>query len=114
MYLLCSTRICRRCSNPMVCLPHGLPFLSRSLTPDGIHTRVTRHRRSSPTRLVVCFVDRLDAVLAEKTETTPQKSARPAQPGEMEVPLDLLQVPDLLGGGGWTRTNDLRIMRPSL
>ena len=62
----------------------------------------------------VNFVDRLDAVLAEKAETTPQRSASPAQPGEMEVPPDLLQVVDEIGGGGRTRTYDLRIMRPSL
>ena len=62
----------------------------------------------------VCFVDRLDAVPAEKAETVPQQSARPAQPGEMEIPSDLLQVVEEIGGGGWTRTNDLRIMRPSL
>jgi Sigma-70 region 2 len=29
-------------------------------------------------------------------------------------PPALLQVIENLGGGGWTRTNDLRIMRPSL
>ena len=40
----------------------------------------------------VCFVDRLDQVPAELAETTPQQSAPPAQQGEMEVPLDLLQV----------------------
>jgi len=62
----------------------------------------------------VCFVDRLDGVPAEKTETTPHQSATPAQLGEMEVPPDLLQVTDLIGGGGRTRTYDLRIMRPSL
>jgi len=62
----------------------------------------------------VCFVDRLDEVSPKKAETTPQQSATPVQPGELEVPLTFLQVPDLIGGGGWTRTNDLRIMRPSL
>ena len=62
----------------------------------------------------VNFVDRLDAVLAEKAETTPQQSATPAQQGEMEVPPDLLQVVEGFGGGEWTRTTDLRIMRPSL
>ena len=62
----------------------------------------------------VCFVDRLDQVSAELAETTPQQSATPAQQREMEVPPDLLQVGDLIGGGAWTRTTDLRIMRPSL
>jgi integrase len=62
----------------------------------------------------VSFVDRLDAVFAETSETSPQQSATPAQPGEMEVPPDLQQVVDPIGGGGRTRTYDLRIMRPSL
>jgi integrase len=67
----------------------------------------------------VCFVDRLDGNPAEEAETTPQQSATPAQPGpaqpgEMGVPSDLRQVVESIGGGGWTRTNDLRIMRPSL
>jgi integrase len=62
----------------------------------------------------VNFVDRLDAVLQEKAQTSPQQSATPAQQGEMEVPPDLLPVVEEFGGGGWTRTNDLRIMRPSL
>jgi hypothetical protein len=60
----------------------------------------------------VRFVDRLDEVLAENAETTPQQSASPAQQGETAVPLDILQVVEESGGGGWTRTNDLRIMRP--
>ena len=64
----------------------------------------------------VCFVDRLDGIPAEEAETTPQQSATPAQPGpaqpgEMGVPSDLRQVVESIGGGGWTRTNDLRIMR---
>jgi hypothetical protein len=62
----------------------------------------------------VCFVDRLDGVPAEEAKTSPQQSARPAQQGEREVPHDLLQVVDKIGGGGRTRTYDLRIMRPSL
>ncbi len=62
----------------------------------------------------VCFVDRLDDISPDRVELTPQQSATPAQQGEMEVPPDLLQVADLFGGGGRTRTSDLRIMRPSL
>jgi hypothetical protein len=62
----------------------------------------------------VCFVDRLDGVRAEEAETTPQQSATPAQQGEMGVPPDILQVLESTGGGGRTRTYDLRIMRPSL
>jgi hypothetical protein len=33
---------------------------------------------------------------------------------QMELPPDLLQVVEEIGGGAWTRTTDLRIMRPSL
>ena len=62
----------------------------------------------------VCFVDRLDEASPEKAETTPQQSATPAQLDEMEVPPDLMQVIEGFGGGGRTRTSDLRIMRPSL
>jgi hypothetical protein len=32
----------------------------------------------------------------------------------MEIPPDLQQVVESIGGGGRTRTYDLRIMRPSL
>jgi hypothetical protein len=62
----------------------------------------------------VCFVDRLDRVGAEEAKTSPRQSATPAQEGETEIPPDRLQVVEGIGGGGWTRTNDLRIMRPSL
>jgi integrase len=62
----------------------------------------------------VSFVDRLDEVPAEKAETTPQQSAPPAQPDVIEIPPDILQVLESNGGGGRTRTYDLRIMRPSL
>ena len=62
----------------------------------------------------VCFVDRLDEVAAEEVKTSPQQSAPPAQPSEMEVPPEILQVIESTGGGGRTRTYDLRIMRPSL
>jgi integrase len=62
----------------------------------------------------VSFVDRLDEVPVEKAKTSPQQSATPAQQGEMEVPPDLRQVVEGIGGGGRTRTYDLRIMRPSL
>jgi len=57
---------------------------------------------------------RLGKVLPEKPETTLQQSARPAQQGEIEVPPGLVKVVEEFGGGGWTRTNDLRIMsRPT-
>jgi len=56
----------------------------------------------------------LDAVPAEEVKTSPQQSATPGKPSEMEVAPDLLQVVEDIGGGAWTRTTDLRIMRPSL
>ena len=62
----------------------------------------------------VCFVDRLDEGFPEEARTSPPQSATPAQPGEMEISPDLLQVVEGFGGGGRTRTYDLRIMRPSL
>jgi hypothetical protein len=62
----------------------------------------------------VSFVDRLDEVPVEKAKTSPQQSASPAQPREMEISPDLMQVIEGAGGGGRTRTYDLRIMRPSL
>jgi Phage integrase family len=61
----------------------------------------------------VSFVDRLDTVRKEKVATTPQQSATQTQPGleeETEIPAE---VADLIGGGGWTRTSDLRIMSRS-
>ena len=62
----------------------------------------------------VFFVDRLDGGFPEEARTSPPQSATPAQPSEMEIPPDLLQVVEGFGGGGRTRTYDLRIMRPSL
>jgi integrase len=62
----------------------------------------------------VSFVDTLDAEPGQHGETTTQQNATPAQQSpqsETEIPSE---VADLIGGGGWTRTNDLRIMRPSL
>ena len=62
----------------------------------------------------VAFVDRLDAIPAENPKTSTQQSATQAQPdfdGQEEIPPELV---DLIGGGGRTRTYDLRIMRPSL
>jgi hypothetical protein len=62
----------------------------------------------------VAFVDRLDAIPANNPKTSTQQSATQAQPdfdGQEEIPPELV---DLIGGGGRTRTYDLRIMRPSL
>jgi len=52
----------------------------------------------------VAYVDCLDV----KSEKKPQAPAQPRQQVETEIPLEVV---DLIGGGGWTRTNDLRIMR---
>jgi integrase len=62
----------------------------------------------------VSFVDRLDTVPVKELKTSPQQSATPAQPRDMEIPADLAQLVEEIGGGGRTRTYDLRIMRPSL
>ena len=66
----------------------------------------------------VSFVDRLDEVPEQKEKqeekTTSQQNATQAQPApeaETAIPPELV---DLAGGGEWTRTTDLRIMRPSL
>jgi hypothetical protein len=61
----------------------------------------------------VSFVDRLD--VNDKTQkTSPQQNATQAQqPVDRETVIPS-EVVDLIGGGGRTRTYDLRIMRPSL
>jgi len=65
-------------------------------------------------RANVSFVDTLDAKPELIQETTPQQDATAAQqPAESGTEIRS-EVADLIGGGGWTRTNDLRIMRPSL
>jgi len=56
----------------------------------------------------VNWVDSLDA------KTTPQQSATQTQPPGRDENAYASQVVDGFGGGGWTRTNDLGIMRPSL
>jgi hypothetical protein len=58
----------------------------------------------------VSFVDRLDTNPGNNVETTWQQSATPraTAPGRQdEIPLEVI---DLIGGGGRTRTYDLRIM----
>jgi hypothetical protein len=62
----------------------------------------------------VSFVDTLDTKQKPVEQTSPQQNATQAQlttEPESEIPSELA---DLIGGGGWTRTNDLGIMRPSL
>jgi integrase len=62
----------------------------------------------------VSFVDSLDRAPEEPEKTTQQQNATQAQPPENCGSGIPAEVTDLIGGGGWTRTNDLRIMRPSL
>ena len=70
----------------------------------------------------IAFVDKLDEAgkpaneeAAEpEPETTPHQSAPGTHQAENALEREIAQVADLTGGGGWTRTNDLRIMRPSL
>ncbi len=62
----------------------------------------------------VSFVDRLDEAVEQVEKTSPQQNATQAQlPEESEAGIPS-EVADLIGGGAWTRTTDLRIMRPSL
>jgi Phage integrase family len=56
----------------------------------------------------VNWVDRLDS------ETSPQQSATNPQQSIEKIREDALQTIEENGGGAWTRTTDLRIMRPSL
>jgi len=56
----------------------------------------------------VNWVDRLDVASSQQQTATKQQQG-PKQPTP-----DSPQVIDKSGGGGWTRTNDLGIMRPSL
>jgi site-specific recombinase XerC len=62
----------------------------------------------------VSFVDRLDEAARQANETSQQQNATQAQPVKMRETEIPSEVADLIGGGAWTRTTDLRIMRPSL
>jgi integrase len=62
----------------------------------------------------VSYVDLLDENSEAPLETTPRQNATPAQLPKNDESRIPAEVTDLIGGGGWTRTNDLRIMRPSL
>jgi integrase len=59
------------------------------------------------------FVDRLDEIAKPADETRPQQSATQAQQGYKKETVIPSEVVDLIGGGAWTRTTDLRIMRTS-
>jgi len=59
----------------------------------------------------ISFVDRLDEITKPADETRPQQSATQPQQGyekETGIPSEVV---DFIGGGAWTRTTDLRIMR---
>ena len=62
----------------------------------------------------VSFVDRLDEAMQQEEKTTLQQNATQAQPAKSREEVIPPEVADLAGGGGRTRTYDLRIMRPSL
>ena len=62
----------------------------------------------------VSFVDRLDEAVKQEEKTTLQQNATQAQLAKNREDMIPPEVADLIGGGGRTRTYDLRIMRPSL
>jgi hypothetical protein len=57
---------------------------------------------------------RLDENSEAHLDTTPLQNATPAQQPKNRESGIPAEVTDLIGGGAWTRTTDLRIMRPSL
>jgi len=61
----------------------------------------------------ISVVDRLDT-REEKVTTPSQQSATQAQPATEERTETSAEVIDIIGGGGRTRTYDLRIMRCGL
>jgi len=62
----------------------------------------------------VSFVDRLDTNAMRNVDSATRKSANRTQTPDTDIESIPAQVVDSIGGGGWTRTSDLRIMRPSL
>jgi integrase len=62
----------------------------------------------------VSFIDKLDELPKQEEKTTLHQSAPGTHQAQNRVEPEVAEVADLFGGGGWTRTNDLRIMRPSL
>jgi integrase len=62
----------------------------------------------------VSFADRLDDVLKRSPETSSQINPNQPQTPRSEADDMPAELVDLIGGGGRTRTYDLRIMRPSL
>ena len=62
----------------------------------------------------VSFIDRLDIVPEGKLKSQPVGDANPAQMTKSDESGNSSEAFDSNGGGAWTRTTDLRIMRPSL
>jgi integrase len=62
----------------------------------------------------ISFVDRLDEAAKSTDQAKQQQSATQAQQCQDRATVTPPEVDDLIGGGAWTRTTDLRIMRPSL
>jgi hypothetical protein len=62
----------------------------------------------------ISFVDRLDETVKQEEKTTLQQNATQAQSAKSRGDAIPPEVADLVGGGGRTRTYDLRIMRPLL
>jgi hypothetical protein len=58
----------------------------------------------------ISFVDRLDEIAKPADETRPQQSTTRAQQRHDRSTAIPSEVVDLIGGGAWTRTTDLRIM----
>jgi integrase len=62
----------------------------------------------------VSFVDKLDELPTQEEKTTQHQSAPETHQEQNVSEQEIAEVADLIGGGGRTRTYDLRIMRPSL
>jgi integrase len=62
----------------------------------------------------VSFVDKVDELPKQEEKTTLHQSAPETHQAQNDVEPEVAEVADLIGGGAWTRTTDLRIMRPSL
>ena len=83
----------------------SLPYVKEQMGHSSIQVTVDTYGHLIP-GANVSFVDKLD--------TATHKSAHNPHTANRVIPQISPQVIDLVGGGGWTRTSDLRIMRPSL
>jgi integrase len=82
----------------------SLTYVKEQMGHSSIQVTVDTYGHLIPSANIA-WVDRLD------TETTPQRNATPAQLKETIGDPEIAQVLEGIGGGGWTRTNDLGIMR---